>query len=95
MNTRSAHLPSHSHSHSHVSCKSRKAGLTFLNNLQILILALHDPLQIFQVLRQVVAFTRVELQRVRRALLDVEACADVDYYRGGGGELSGNVEGLC
>ena len=52
--------------------------LTFFDNPKILILPLHDLLQIAEVLAQIVHFAIVELDCVGRALLDVEASADVD-----------------
>jgi hypothetical protein len=71
------------------------AVLTFLNDPQILVLALDDLLEIAEVLAQIVHLSVVELESVGGALFNVEASADVDNDGRGGGETARDVEGLC
>jgi hypothetical protein len=68
---------------------------TFLNDLKILILPLHNLLEITKVLAQVCDFAVVKLDRVCGALFNIEAGADIDDHTVSGGEASGDVEGLC
>jgi hypothetical protein len=68
--------------------------LTFFHNPEILILPLHDLLQIAEILAQIVHFPIVELDRFGRALFNVEARADIDDDGVGVGELAWHVQGL-
>lgn len=65
--------------------------LTFLDDPQILVLALNDLFNIAEILAQLIYFTVVELGRLRRRFLDVEAGADIDQHGGGGGEGARNI----
>ena len=69
-------------------------GRTFFDDPQVLVLALHDLLQLGEVLAQVVDLAVVELKRVRRRLFDVETRAHVDDHCRGRGEVAGHVERL-
>ena len=68
--------------------------LTFFYYPEILILPLHDLLQIAEILAQIVHFPIVEFDRFSSALFNVKARADVDDDGAGVGELAWHVQGL-
>lgn len=64
-----------------------------LDGPQIIRLAVDDILQLLDVLGELVDLGGVELLRVVRRLLHVEARADVDEHVAGAGQLARDVEG--